>query len=215
MPLACHYARPNEVVPGRSVQSRRALRLGVSACVNGHLCVPAGRSSWQRGRPGTRSRSSATTPPAQSRRTLRAHRLTQHIAYVAGQPYAQPDRMKPTPEPLASDECDRRRAWSVRAGDRLREQAAEGATLHGRRADVVLTSMGDIGRRAAAVSWRSVAGLPASPTVRRGSRRRPRRRGAVASLVGDLDPTEEALVAVVPPRQYGYVYAAVDFIVIG
>ena len=93
---------------------------------------------------------------------LEAHRLTAHIAYVAGRAYAQPDRMKPNPEPLwrATTAVNVEPAESVLIGDSLFD--IEGAQNAGvpviayankppkvqrftdARADIVLTSMGDI-----------------------------------------------------------------------
>jgi HAD superfamily hydrolase (TIGR01509 family) len=93
---------------------------------------------------------------------LTAHRLTRHIAYVAGRTYAQPERMKPNPEPLwrAATALNIEPAACVLIGDSLFD--IEGAQAAGvpviayankppkvRRftdasADVVLTSMGDI-----------------------------------------------------------------------
>ncbi|MDG6106119.1 HAD hydrolase-like protein [Dactylosporangium aurantiacum] len=93
---------------------------------------------------------------------LDAHRLKQHIAYIAGRAYAQPDRMKPNPEPIwrATAAVDVEPAASVLIGDSLFD--IEGAQNAGvpviayankppkvqrftdAHADIVLTSMGDI-----------------------------------------------------------------------
>ncbi|MFG2043366.1 HAD family hydrolase [Dactylosporangium sp. NPDC048998] len=93
---------------------------------------------------------------------LQAHRLAGHIAYVAGRAYAQPERMKPNPEPIwrAASALDVEPAACVLIGDSLFD--IEGAHAAGvpviayankppkvqrftdAGADVVLTSMADI-----------------------------------------------------------------------
>ncbi|WP_432981585.1 HAD family hydrolase [Dactylosporangium sp. CA-233914] len=93
---------------------------------------------------------------------LATRRLAHHIAYVAGRAYAQPERMKPNPEPLwrAATALDIEPTTCVLIGDSLFD--IEGAQAAGvpviayankppkmqrftdASADVVLTSMGDI-----------------------------------------------------------------------
>ncbi|GAA0716718.1 hypothetical protein GCM10010199_18590 [Dactylosporangium roseum] len=93
---------------------------------------------------------------------LSEHRLAGHIAYVAGRAYAQPERMKPNPEPIwrAATALDVEPATCVLVGDSLFDiEGAQAAGVpviaHANKppkaqrftdasADVVLTSMGDI-----------------------------------------------------------------------
>ncbi|MER7278841.1 HAD family phosphatase [Dactylosporangium sp. NPDC000244] len=102
---------------------------------------------------------------------LQAHRLMDHIAYVAGRAYAQPKRMKPHPEPLwrAATALDVEPAACVLIGDSLFD--IEGAKAAGvpviafankspkvqhfteARADFVVTDLGGI-----AVALRPSAG---------------------------------------------------------
>ncbi|GAA3298253.1 HAD family phosphatase [Dactylosporangium vinaceum] len=93
---------------------------------------------------------------------LKAHRLAGHIANISGRAYAQPERMKPNPEPLwrAATALEVEPAASVLIGDSLFD--IEGAQAAGvpviayankppkvqrftdASADVVVTSMGEI-----------------------------------------------------------------------
>ncbi|WP_433081610.1 HAD family hydrolase [Dactylosporangium sp. CA-052675] len=93
---------------------------------------------------------------------LRAHHLTGFIAFVSGRAYAQPDRMKPNPEPLwrAAKMLRVEPAMCILIGDSLFDiEGAQAAGMpvvayanrpskvlrfHDARADAVLTSMIDI-----------------------------------------------------------------------
>ncbi|MET7808598.1 HAD family hydrolase [Micromonospora chersina] len=95
---------------------------------------------------------------------LAAHRLAGHVSPVVGRPYAQPARMKPSPEPIlqAVHALDESPGRCVLVGDSLSDiegaqaagvrvvgyanRSSKAETFRVARADVVITSMGAVAR---------------------------------------------------------------------